>query len=255
MRDIAADDPISAVGVGCGGPMRWPQGEVSPLNMPGWNAFPLRARLLEEWPVEVVVHNDAIAFTLGEQRSGAARGWRDVLGIVVSTGVGGGLILDGKIRSGPTGNAGHLGHLVVDPGGPLCGCGGRGCVEAIARGPATVEWALAQGWRPGGRRPTGRELAVSAAAGDEIVRAAFARSGRAVGLAIAGAAALLDLEGVVVGGGVTGAGDLFFDPMRVAITQHARLGFTREVAVVRSGLGRTAGLVGAAALVATAPTS
>lgn len=288
VAETSPPTPVQAVGVGCGGPMRWPSGEVSPLNIPGWRGFPLRERLRQQWPgVPVAVHNDAIAFALGEARSGAARGWRNVLGVVVSTGVGGGLILDGAPRSGPSGNAGHIGHLVVDPQGPPCGCGGHGCVEAIARGPAVVEWALRQGWQPpapkephtgsdrraatdpaateplaaapatdppaADRMPTGRELAAAATAGDVVARAAFARAGRAVGLGIVGAAALLDLDVVVVGGGMAAAGDLLFGPMRAAIAEHARLAFTSRLVVLPSELGRQAGLVGAAALVTPSP--
>ncbi|MFG2076625.1 ROK family protein [Nonomuraea maritima] len=142
--------PVDGVGVGCGGPMTWPDGEVSPLNMPGWRGFPLRDRLAARFPgLPVRVHNDAVCLALAEHWKGAGQGTADMLGMVVSTGVGGGLILGGRLVNGPTGNAGHIGHVVVEPyGGPRCACGAHGCLEAIARGPALATWALAEGWHP-----------------------------------------------------------------------------------------------------------
>ncbi|AQZ68734.1 Transcriptional regulator/sugar kinase [[Actinomadura] parvosata subsp. kistnae] len=139
------------VGVGCGGPLTWPDGTVSPLNIPGWRGFPLRARLAALLPgLPVRLHNDAVCLAVAEHWLGAGRGSTDMLGMVVSTGVGGGLILGGRLHHGRTGNAGHIGHVVVEPaGGPRCGCGGHGCLEAIARGPALVTWALSHGWTPG----------------------------------------------------------------------------------------------------------
>src|SRR4051794_23051767 len=116
--DLTAAD-IAGVGVGCGGPMRWPAGEVSPINIPGRRDFPLRARVRERFPgVPVRLHNDAVALAAGEHWRGAGRGHADMLGMVISTGVGGGLVLAGRLVDGGTGNAGHIGHVVVDPDGP-----------------------------------------------------------------------------------------------------------------------------------------
>ena len=129
----AGDREISGVGVGCGGPMRWPAGEVSPLNIPVWRDFPLRARFEAMFPGRPVrVHNDAVCVAVGEHWRGAGRGRQSMLGMVVSTGVGGGLILGGRLFDGTDGNAGHIGHVVVDPDGPACSCGGFGCLEAVA---------------------------------------------------------------------------------------------------------------------------
>jgi glucokinase len=245
----AAD--LSGVGCGCGGPMEWPAGLVSPLNLPGWRAFPLRDRLAERLPGQPVrVHNDAICMAAGEHWRGAGRGRANMLGMVVSTGVGGGLVLDGKLINGASGNAGHVGHIVVDPeDGPVCGCGGRGCAEAIARGPALVEWAQSQGWRPGQRDASAKQLADDGALGDPVGLAAMRRAGRALGIAIASATSLCDLEVVSVGGGLSQAGPLLFGPLEDALRAHARLDFARKVQVVPAALGQTAGLVGAAALI------
>jgi glucokinase len=246
---------LAGVGCGCGGPMEWPAGRVSPLNLPSWRGFPLRDRLTERLPgLPVRVHNDAICLAAAEHWRGAGRGRSNMLGMVVSTGVGGGLILDGKLVSGASGNAGHIGHIVVDPSddGPLCGCGGRGCAEAIARGPALAQWARAQGWRPGQADATARDLAQDAAHGDPVGLAAMDRAGRALGQAIASAASLCDLEVVTVGGGVSQAGPLLFDPLAQTLRVHARLDFTRHLQVVPAALGQSAGLIGAAALILAA---
>jgi glucokinase len=242
---------LAACGCGCGGPMEWPSGVVSPLNIPGWRGFPLRSRLTERLGgLRVRVHNDAICMVAAEHWRGAGRGRDNVLGMVVSTGVGGGLVLDGRLIKGASGNAGHIGHVVVDPDtGPLCGCGGRGCLEAIARGPALVTWAQAEGWRPDQKDATAKELADDGALGHPIGLAAMRRAGRALGIAIASATCLCDLEVVSVGGGLSQAGPLLFDPLEEALRAHARLDFTRQVSVVPAALGQSAGLVGAAALI------
>jgi glucokinase len=248
---IAAPDELAGVGAGCGGPMEWPAGIVSPLNLPVWRSFPLRARL-QDWfgGIPVRVHNDAICVVVGEHWRGAGRGRDNVLGMVVSTGVGGGLILDSRVINGASGNAGHIGHVVVDPeDGPLCACGARGCLEGIARGPALVAWAQGEGWRQGQPDATARDLADDGAHGHPVGVAAMRRAGRALGIAIASATYLCDLEVVSIGGGLSQAGAILFDPLEEALHAHARLAFVRQLTVVPAALGQNAGLVGAAALI------
>ncbi|MGP3913969.1 ROK family protein [Nonomuraea sp. 10N515B] len=250
---------VEGVGVGCGGPMAWPDGEVSPLNMPGWRGFPLRARLAERFPgLPVRLHNDAICLAVAEHWKGAGQGSADMLGMVVSTGVGGGLILNGRLINGGTGNAGHIGHVVVEPeGGPRCGCGGHGCLEAVARGPALTAWAQEQGWAPRSpesgaydedRAVTARALAADARAGDPVAVRAMRRAGRALGIAIASATHLCDLDLVTIGGGLSQAGKPLFGPLEEALREHARVEFARRVKVMPASLGQEAGLIGAAAL-------
>jgi len=120
-----------AVGVGCGGPMRFPEGVVSPLHIPAWRGFPLRARLERALGLPTVVDNDARAFALGQARFGAGRGARCLLGMVVSTGVGGGVVEAGRLRHGASGNAGHVGHVVVSARGPRCDCGAPGLRDGV----------------------------------------------------------------------------------------------------------------------------
>jgi glucokinase len=188
-----------------------------------------------------------------------------MLGMVVSTGVGGGLILGGHLIDGGTGNAGHIGHMIVEPEGPECGCGGRGCLEAVARGPALANWALARGWQPGGTSvdtpaplyveaavASARQLAFDAAAGDTVALAAMRRAGRAIGIALASATHLCDLDLVTIGGGLSQAGKLIFDPLEEALHAHARMDFARRVRVLPAALGQDAGLIGAAAFILAA---
>jgi len=249
---VADTAELSGIGCGCGGPMEWPARLVSPLNIPAWRKFPLRERLAARFgrgagPVRV--HNDAICVAAGEHWRGAGRGQRNVLGMVVSTGVGGGLILNNRLIDGASGNAGHIGHVVVYPDGPVCVCGGRGCLEAIARGPALATWAQQHGWRPDQPDVTAKDLAADAAQGHEVAIDALRRAGRALGIAIASATSLCDLDVVAIGGGLSQAGPLLFEPLHEALAIHAKLDFTRKVRVVPTALGQNAGLVGAAALI------
>lgn len=220
---------VSSVGVGCGGPMEWAGESVSPLNIQDWRNFPLRRRLTEIIQLPVFIANDAQAIVLGEAWCGAALGTSDVLGMVVSTGVGGGILSRGQLVVGRLGNAGHIGHINVQPDGRLCACGARGCLEAYASGPsiASITGAPAE------------------SASTETVLA----TGRYVGLAIASAAALLDFDLVVIGGSVAlGFGEPFFAAVRQEIEQSAQLDFIRGVQVKPVGLGADSPLVGAAAV-------
>jgi glucokinase len=228
--------------------MDWPAGVVSPVNIPAWRSFPLKDHMTERFGGgrPVAIHNDAVALALAEHRWGAGRGTENMLGMVVSTGVGGGLILNGRRIDGHTGNAGHVGHIVAEYDGPPCNCGGRGCVERIARGPSIVAHATELGWAG---EPTGRALADGARGGDAAALAAFARAGRAVGVAVASIVAALDLELVVVGGGIAQSGEVFFGPLTDAFNEHAGMEFVRRCRIVPSQLGYLAGISGAAAVV------
>ena len=244
---------IVAVGVGCGGPMRYPDGVVSPLNIEVWNEFPLREKLANTFKRPAIVDNDAKALALGERWRGAGKGSDNLLGMVVSTGVGGGVILDGRLVHGHAGNAGHVGHIIVWPGGPLCGCGARGCVEGVASGTGLARRlgvALDEGVAT--TLPRGADavqIAKAARAGDALGQELFRTAGAGVGRGIASAAALLDLELVVIGGSIAlRAWDLLGPPLLEEIAQSARLDFTCEVRVVHAELGDTAGLYGAARL-------
>ena len=224
-------EQLSAVvcGVGCGGPMDVAAGTVSPLNIPAWRGFPLVARLAEYTGLVVTMDNDAKALALAEGWTGAARGRPDYIAMVVSTGVGGGIVLRGRLVDGVSGNAGHIGHVIVEPDGRACGCGGRGCLEAEASG-----------------------LAIAAVTGRPPVEATadvVARAGRLVGRAVASAAALLDITLAVVGGSVAlGFGTPFFTAANEELAVRARLSFLAGATIVPVGLGEAGPLVGAGAV-------
>src|SRR5262245_57212705 len=233
--------------------MRYPEGVVSPLNIPAWNEFPLRARLADAFGVPAIVDNDAKALALGERWRGAGRGSNNMLGMVVSTGVGGGVILDGRLLHGHAGNAGHVGHIIVWPDGPLCCCGARGCVEGVASGTGLqrrLGVALDEGAQTALERGASAEqIAQAARAGDALAIELFRTAGAGVGRGIASAAALLDLELVVIGGSIAlHAWDLLGPPLEAEIRRSARLDFTRDLNVVHAELGDSAGLYGAALL-------
>ena len=250
---VEGGEDVASIGVGCGGPMRYPAGIVSPLNIPIWRDFPLLERLQNAFNLPCVVDNDAKALALGERWRGAGRGSHNMLGMVISTGVGGGIILDGRLLNGFGGNAGHFGHIVVWPDGPPCSCGGQGCVEAVASGSGLarrLNLALAAG--ESSRLPRGataKDIAEAARDGDALAQTLFRTAGEGVGRGIASAAALLDLELVVIGGSVAlYAWDLIGPPLEAELRHYARLDFTRDVRVVHAELGDQAGVFGAAQL-------
>ena len=244
---------VAAIGVGCGGPMEYPAGLVSPLNIPVWRGFPLRQRLARAFGLPCVVDNDANALALGEHWRGAGQGSANMVGMVVSTGVGGGIILEGRLLHGQSGNAGHIGHIIVWPGGPLCGCGAHGCIEGVASGTGLarrLEVALADGAETQlGHGASAAQIAVAAREGDALATELFRMAGEGVGRGIASAAALLDLELVAIGGSIAlHAWDLLGPPLLAELERSARLDFTRNVRVVQARLGDTAGLYGATQL-------
>jgi len=237
---------LVGVGIGSAGPITVAEGLVSPLNLAVWRDFPLRALVSNAVPgIPVTLRVDGECITLAEHWVGAAVGYDNVMGMIVSTGVGGGLILQGSAIAGPTGNAGHIGHVEVGGFDDPCLCGGTGCVEAVASGPKTVAWANRQGWVG----DTGEDLSAAYAAGDPIAIAAVQRSGRAIGQAIASATALTDIEIVAIGGGFSRVTPDLFHYIREAIDARSAWGFVTKVRVVPSSLSDAGPLIGSAALV------
>ncbi|MFI6098453.1 ROK family protein [Lentzea sp. NPDC051213] len=249
VTSVVGVEAVAGVGIASAGPVDAVRGTVSPINVPSWHDFPLRASVASLFPdAPVELAGDGVCMALGEHWRGAGQGSTFMVGLVVSTGVGGGLVLGGRPFGGRTGNAGHIGHLVVEPDGEPCTCGGRGCVETVAGGPRMVAWARRAGWQAPDHADAAL-LAAAALSGEEIPIVAFERAGQAVGMAIAGASALCDLELAVIGGGVAQAGELLFEPVRQALKTHAGLSYLAGLEVRAAELGGEAGLVGAAALV------
>jgi glucokinase len=246
LASIPAEVELIGAGIGTAGPITVAQGLISPLNVPAWRDFPLLDHVQGRLGgIPTRLRMDGLCITLAEHWVGAAQGYDNVMGMIVSTGVGGGLILDGVTVPGPTGNAGHIGHIEVGGFDVRCKCGGIGCVEAVASGPKSVAWAREQGWTG----TTGEDLAAAYAAGDEIAIRAVTRAGRALGQAIASATSLDDLEIVAIGGGFSHVTPDLFDIINGTIAERTAFGFVTKVKVVPSALSGDGPLIGAAALV------
>lgn len=244
---------IVGVGIGSAGPVDLARGAVSPKNLAALDRFPVvdvvaaavRAEQGDDsGDVPVVLRLDGTCIALAERWRGANRGARHSMAIVVSTGVGGGIILDGAMVSGASGNAGHIGQLRLRPadaGGPS----DSGTLEGIAAGPRTVAWAQSRGWLG----QTGEQLAASYADGDPVARAAVRRSAEAVGLAISNVTTLLDLEAVAIGGGFANVAPDYVDLVRAAAEESALFPYASAVTIRPTGLAGDGPLIGAAALV------
>jgi glucokinase len=236
---VAAHGPVAAAGVGVPGLFDQNSGRAVFLpNLPAaWTGQEVAGPLAASLRVPVALINDARAFTLAESRMGAAAGCPTVVCLTLGTGVGGGVVVDGRLRFGPHGRAGELGHQVIEVGGPPCGCGNRGCVEAFAAGSALC--------RLGGRA-TPEAVFAAAAAGDgraaEAVRSVVGR----LAVGIANLVTVLWPERVVVGGGVAAAGEGLFGPLRAAVAASAPLVDPGAYEIVPAALGPAAGAIGAA---------
>lgn len=253
-------DKIRYVGVGCGGPLDSETGVVySPPNLPEWDAFPLKEKLQTHFGFPAYVDNDANAAALGEYRFGAARGYRNIFYITVSTGIGSGLILDGKIYRGTDYSAGEFGHIVMARNGPKCNCGGRGCLEALASGTAIAKHAnravrrspdsLLARLLANKRGPlTAKDVADAARKGDPLAQQIFQDAAAYLGLGITSAIHLLNPDIVVLGGGLTNTGRLLLNPVRRVVSERAQEHLASHVPIVRAGLGKQVGLYGALAV-------
>jgi glucokinase len=225
LHEVRQHHDVVALGVGCGGPMTRNGESVSPLNIPTWRGFPLRSRLSTVTGLPTFVDNDAKALALAEGRFGSAQGRSDYLSMVVSTGIGGGIVLDGRLLDGRDGNAGHIGHVIVEPDGRPCACGSRGCLEAEASGTAIASMT--------GRPPSEADSAMRL------------RVGTLVGRAVATTAALLDLNRCYVAGSVAlGFGDVFVQSANDEIAVRSRIAHARDLTLSLSGLGTDGPILG-----------
>lgn len=254
------DDSVVAIGVGMAGLVDVISGVL--LDTPNlvWRNVPLADSLGRRFGLPVTVDNDATAAAWAESRLGASRGFRDSLFVGVGTGIGGGIIAGGRLVRGAHGLAGEIGHIIVEPGGPLCGCGNRGCWEQVASGLAisragrravTDEPRSAIARLAGGdpRRATGELVTVAAREGDGVAVAILATVARRLGEGVAGLVNVFDPDVVVVGGGVGEAGDLLFLPLREAFLAAVEGADVRpEVPIVPAHLDNDAGAIGAALL-------
>ena len=228
-EEVLEGTEVDGCGVGSAGPMTNNGEEISPLNIPQWRNFPLRSKLSEALGIPVALDNDAKAIALGEGWVGAASGHKNYLAMVVSTGIGGGFVIDGKLLDGEMGNAGHIGHINVDPDGPLCACGSSGCLEAVASGGA-IE----------------KETGMPATEASEEVKI---RCGYFVGKAVSIAVNLLNIPTVLIGGSVAlGFGPIFLNQVRLTTASFCGLDFTKNLQINFASLKDEAPLIGAAAV-------
>jgi glucokinase len=226
-RRAVALVPVEIVGVGCAGPMTRGGVTVSPLNITSWREFPLRQSLIDGLRIDVFVDGDARALALAEGQFGAAQDDVSYMSMVVSTGVGGGIVIDGRLLDGETGNAGHIGHLNVVENGAMCSCGAYGCLEAEASG-----WSI--------EARTGRP----ASEADQVLRQ---RTGELVGRAVGTLASVLDFSRCYIAGSVAlGFGDEFFEVANKSARTTAMLPYSEHLEIRRSGLGVDGPLLGAA---------
>jgi len=248
--------PVAAVGISCGGPLNAMTGVLeSPLHLPGWIDVPIVSLAEREFGLPAVLENDATAAALGEHRYGAGVGTSTMLYLTISTGIGGGAIVNGRLHRGAAGNGGEYGHVMVRPGGRLCLCGRNGCLEAYASGSSIALRARAALAAPGSRsvlstRPVVRAEDVShaAEAGDALARRIWDESMELLALAITDLVNIFEPELVVLGGGVTRSGSALLDPVREAVFRDAMPPAAKAVRIELAGLGDAVCVVGAAGL-------
>ncbi len=254
-RAAAAGVTVQRIGVGCAGPVDLKAGLVfDPPNLPGWVRVPLTQRIHDALGLPTILENDANAAALGEFRYGAGRGARSVVYMTVSTGIGGGIILDGKVWHGLKDAAGEVGHMTVCPDGPVCGCGNRGCLEAMASGPSIARRAheaIAAG-RPSRlseiTNRTAADVVRLAQEGDAVARDVWDEAVRYLGIGVAAVITILAPERVVIGGGVSRAGDFLFEPLRAEVRRRVKLAPVESVPILPATLGPDVGILGAAAV-------
>jgi len=251
-----AEGGVSAIGVASPGPLDPHSGMIlATPNIPEWVNFPLGPKLAAHFQVPVFIDNDANLAGLGEWRYGAGKGHHNVLYLTISTGIGGGVIVNDELLQGYHGLAAELGHVTILPNGPKCSCGYRGHIEALASGPAIARYVESQLARGVSSRLvadpglSAREIAEAALEGDALARQAFARAGKYLGIAVANFLHIFDPSILIFGGGVSQVGPLLFEPFEASLRQrvfHPR--YLENLVITQAALGDDAGLLGALAL-------
>jgi glucokinase len=242
-----SDLAIEAVGIGCGGPLDAAKGLLlSPPHLPGWRDVPVTALAEQVFGRPATLENDATAAAAAEHRYGAGVGVRNMIYLTLSTGVGGGIVVDGRLYRGAVGNGGELGHVTVDWHGRECrGCGRRGCLEAYVSGTSIAERSREAGLP----YATAEEVAAAARAGDAPAVAVWDETVEALACGLTSIVNLFEPELVVVGGGVARAGEQLLGPARAWVLEHAMGPAGGAVRIVAAALGDQVGVVGAAAIV------
>jgi len=256
---LPAHGKVKAIGMAAPGPLNPKTGILyAAPNIPGWVNLPLAQIVQDRFKIPTLLGNDANLAAMGEWKFGAGRGYQHLLYMTVSTGIGGGVIEDGKLLLGYKGLAAEIGHITVDPSGPLCGCGQRGHLEALASGTAIARYVTEQLARgvPSSMAElstvSARDVSLAAEQGDPLAREALARAGGYLGRAIADFLHLLNPQIVIIGGGVSRSGKYLLDPLREAIAAYViSPEYLHGLVVTTASLGDDAGLLGALALAQT----
>ncbi|MGD2157082.1 MAG: ROK family protein [Anaerolineales bacterium] len=248
------DKEILSMGVAAPGPLDLDKGMVlAAPNIPKWVDFPLKKHLEDHFGIPVALGNDANLAALGEWKFGAGQGHRDIVYLTVSTGIGGGVISNNQLIQGARGLASELGHITIEPNGPICSCGKMGHLEAVASGPAIVRWVTKQ-LSKGARsihsskkdELTARSIAEAARSGDSLSQTAFERAGTYIGRAIADLLHIFNPTAVIIGGGVSQSGDLLMKPIKLSMRKYVfSEHFLEDLKVSTASLGDDVGLLGA----------
>ena len=241
--------PLAGIGVGSTGPVDPFAGTIGNVDfLPGWEGEDLVGELQKRFQVQAAMENDADAAALAEARQGTAKGKSPFIYVTVGTGIGGGIIIDGRIYRGVDRSHPEIGHHVVDPSGPLCFCGSRGCWESLAAGPAMASWM--RGNMPAGQPCpedlTAGQICKLAREGDPLARHAVEREGHYLGLGLANLITLFTPAKIALGGGVMRSIDLFLDSIRATIAQNCGLVPFQKTDIEAASLGTDAALIGAA---------
>ncbi len=238
-------ESLAGLGIGCTGPVHPREGTLGQVKfLPGWDGANLAGELSRAFGTSAAIENDADAAALGEWAWGAGIGTCKFLLVTVGTGIGVGVILDGKLYRGVNDSHPELGHHVIDPSGPVCFCGARGCWESLASGPAMENWAESND--PQGKRLSAQQLCIHADQGDKSAQAAVRRTARNLGIGLANLVTLFAPEMIAVGGGLMQSRHLFWPSIQEAIQTNCGLVPYQDVTLVPSKLGAFTGLIGAA---------
>jgi len=256
VKQVWQDGQVTGIGIASPGPLDPHTGVILDTpNIPEWDNFPLAAKLTEQFGVPVHLDNDANMAGLGEWQYGAGQGHSDLVYLTISTGIGGGVISNNRLLQGYRGMGGELGHMLIDPNGPLCGCGKHGHIESFSSGPSIVRYFNEQ--LNAGQKSSLRshpnlgtaQLAEAARKGDTLATSAFSRAGHYLGIAVANFLAIFDPSVLIFGGGVSQVGDLLFKPFEESLRKHVfHPHYMDDLVITKAALGDDAGLLGALAL-------
>lgn len=254
---LPVQENVAGIGIAVAGPVDSHRGIVlTAPNISGWDNLNLKEYLENRFNIPVFLGNDANLAALGEWTFGAGKDHHNIIYMTISTGIGGGIIIDDRLLLGENGLAAELGHIVIDPNGPVCGCGGQGHLEALASGPAIARWTeqeIKKGYSSilnNREQITARDIAIAAAQGDELATAALNRSGTFIGIAIVNYLHIFNPSMIILGGGVSRSGNLLFDPIRKYVQNHVMSPkYHEHLSIVPALLGDESGLLGALAFV------